>query len=342
MSTSTTASAARARGWQSPDTDRRALRIAKAIVGSAPIFFVLAVVLVWIRIENPNFTNPPTFLAFLKRAAPLMILAASQLFVIVSGEFDLSVGATITATVIVAAATIDGDEARTWPVILLLLLGGLVIGLFNGVVTTRIGVPSFITTLGAMLMIDGAVQWWIGGTPRGSLPDNFRQWGRIGFNDIPWLGQLPYSVVIMAGVAAVGIWLLHGTSFGKQVFASGGNPRAAWLSGVNLPTVRTVAFVISSLSAIVTGILLGGFANVSPDAGAGYEFQAISAVVLGGAVLGGGRGAMMPTLAGALTLEALFTLLNLLGLDKPYRDVVQGTIIIVAIGFAAWRQRASR
>ena len=103
-----------------------------------------------------------------------------------------------------------------------------------------------------------------------------------------------------------------------------------------------MAFVISSLSAVITGILLGGFFDVSPNAGDGYEFRAISAVVLGGAILGGGRGAMLPTLAGALTLEAIFTLLNQLSLPNPTRDVVQGAIIIVAIGFAAWRLRASR
>ena len=103
-----------------------------------------------------------------------------------------------------------------------------------------------------------------------------------------------------------------------------------------------LAFVISALSAIIAGILLSGSAGVSPNAGGGYEFQAISAVVLGGAVLGGGRGAVIPAMAGALTLEALFTLLNLLGLPNPIRDVVQGVIIIAAVGIAAFRQRSSR
>ena len=335
-------SATAARGWESEDRGGRGSRFLRGVLGTAPIFIILAIVLIWIRIENPNFTNPPSFLAFLKRAAPLMILAAGQLFVIISGEFDLSVGATITAVVIVAAGTIQGDEDRTWPIIIALLGAGVAIGLFNGVVTTRLGVPSFITTLGVMLMLTGAVQWWTGGTPRGSLPDNFREWGRLGINDVPWLGQLPWSVIIMGALGALGTWLLHATSFGKQVLATGGNSRAAHLSGVNIQSVRTLAFVISSVSAVITGILLGGFANVSPNAGQGYEFQAISAVVLGGAVLGGGRGAMMPTLAGALTLEAIFTLLNLLGLPNPFRDAVQGMIIIAAIGFAAWRLRSSR
>ncbi len=322
--------------------DSQGQRLRRGLLAAAPIFLVLAIILVWIAIENPNFTKPPIFLLFLRRAAPLMILVAGQLFVIIAGEFDLSVGAIITTVVIVAARLIDGDPNRTWPVIALLLAGGVVVGLANGLITTRLGVPSFITTLGMMLMLNGATLWWIGGTPKGSLPDNFRQWGRLGIEDIPWLGQLPYSVIILVAVAIAGTWLLHGTSFGKQLFATGGNPRAAYLSGVDVPRVRTLAFVISAVSAVLTGILLGGFTGVSPAAGEGYEFQAISAVVLGGAVLGGGRGAMVPALAGAMTLEALFTLLNLLGLPQPLRYTVQGLIIIAAVGIAAFRSRKTR
>ncbi len=317
-------------------------RIGRAILGSAPIFVVLAILLVWIAIENPNFTSPPIFLLFLRQAAPLMILAAGQLFVIISGEFDLSVGAMVTTVVIVAARLIDGDPDRTWPIIALLFAGGIIVGLANGLITTRLGVPSFITTLGTMLMLNGATLWWIGGTPRGSLPDNFRQWGRVGIDDFPWLGQLPYSVIILFVATAIGVWLLHGTAFGKQLYATGGNPRAAYLSGVNVLWVRTMAFVISAVSAVITGILLGGFTGVSPSAGDGLEFEAISAVVLGGAVLGGGRGALIPAIAGAMTLAALFTLLNLLGLPQPFRYTVQGVIIIAALGIAAFRTRKSR
>jgi ribose transport system permease protein len=100
--------------------------------------------------------------------------------------------------------------------------------------------------------------------------------------------------------------------------------------------------VLSAESAVIAGILLGGFAGLSAEAGSGYEFQAISAVVLGGAVLGGGRGSVGATVGGALTLQAMFTLLNLLGMAKPLRDTVQGLLIIAAVAFAAYRLRASR
>ena len=317
-------------------------RIGRTVLSTAPVFIVLLGLLIWITIENPNFTNPNVFLIFLRRAAPLMILAAGQLFVVISGEFDLSMGALITLVVILSGSWIDGDPSRTWPIIAVLVLIGVAVGLTNGLITTRLGVPSFITTLGMMLILNGFALWWSGGTPKGSLPDNFRMWGRTGIAGVPLLGQLPYSVLILWVVAGIGTWLLHFTVFGKQVFATGGNSRAAFFSGVDVPTIRSLTFVISALTAIIAGILLGGFSGVSPGAGGDYEFQAISAVILGGAVLGGGRGAIIPAMAGALTLEALFTLLNLLGLPNPIRDVFQGGIIILAIGIAAFRQRKSR
>src|SRR5215204_6634812 len=113
-------------------------RVWRGVRGTAPIFVVLLGLLVWIAILNPNFTEPPVFLAFLKRAAPLMILAAGQLFVIVSGEFDLSVGALITAVVVVAARLIDNEPSRTWPVIVVLFALGALVGAVNGLITTRL------------------------------------------------------------------------------------------------------------------------------------------------------------------------------------------------------------
>jgi ribose transport system permease protein len=336
-----TATAGGARYEQELLVSRRR-RLVRGVVGSAPIFLVLAGLLVWITIENPNFTEPPVFLAFLKRAAPLMLLAAGQLFVIVSGEFDLSVGSLITAVVVVAARLIDNDPNRTWPVIALLFAMGAAVGLVNGLVTTRLRVPSFIATLGMLLILQGAVLLWTGGAPRGGMPDNFRQFGRLGFENVPVIEQLPYSVIVLAVVGTGAVLLMHRTTFGRQLFAVGGNPRAAALSGVDVPRVRTLAFVLSGVSAVVAGILVGGFAGVSQDAGEGYEFQAISAVVLGGAALGGGRGSMVAAMAGALTLEALFTLLNLLGLEKSLRDAVQGAIIIGAVAYAAFRLRLAR
>ncbi|MFF5207779.1 ABC transporter permease [Streptosporangium sp. NPDC000396] len=295
-----------------------------------PIFGVLAVLLAAIAIMNPFFLEPAGFLAFVKRAAPLVILAAGQYFVIVSGEFDLSAGSLVTVEVVVAARLIDGDEPATWPVLALLIVLGLLVGLVNGVVTTRLGVPSFITTLGMMLVLSGAVFLWTGGAPRGALSPGFRAFGRESLGPIPW------SVLILLAVGSAAVLLMR-ADFGRTLLATGDNERAAALSGVRVNRVRILAFVLSGLATAVAAILLGGFAGVSAQVGQGLEFQAITAVVLGGVALGGGRGSVVAAMAGALTLEALFTLLNLYGISGALEFTVQGVIIIAAVAAGAVR-----
>ncbi|WP_329092516.1 MULTISPECIES: ABC transporter permease [unclassified Streptosporangium] len=302
----------------------------RALRSMGPILAVLAVLLVLIAVANPFFLEPAGFLAFLKRAAPLVILAAGQYFVIVSGEFDLSVGSLVTVQVVVAARLIDGQEQATWPVLALLIVIGLLVGLANGVITTGLRVPSFITTLGMMLVLSGAVFLWTGGAPRGALSETFRMFGRKDLGPVPW----SVLILLAAGTAAI---LLMRSDFGKRLIATGDNERAAGLSGVRVDRTRIAAFVLSGLAAAVAGILLGGFAGVSAQVGQGLEFQAITAVVLGGVALGGGRGSVVAAMAGAFTLEALFTLLNLYGISGALEFAVQGVIIIAAVAASAVR-----
>jgi len=323
------------------ETDGRGRRFANSLMGTGTIFVLLLILWVWITILNPSFAEPGPFLAYLKRSAPLVILAAGAYFVLVSGNFDLSVGSLVTVIVVVAARLIDGDPSNTWPVIVLLLVIGVVVGLVNGFISTVLRVPSFITTLGMLLILNGAVFLWTGGAPRGALADNFRSIGRQGINGIPWIEQLPWSVLLLFAIGAASALLMR-SDFGRQLIATGDNERAARLSGVRVDRVRILAFVLSGTLAAVAGILLAGFGGVSAQAGQGLEFDAITACVLGGVVLGGGRGSVVAAMAGALTLEALFTWLNLQGISGALEDTVQGVIIIAAVSFAAFRLKGAR
>ena len=224
-----------------------------------------------------------------------------------------------------------------------LLLGiGVVVGFINGFVSTVLRVPSFITTLGMLLILNGAVFLWTGGAPRGALADNFRSIGRQGIEGIPVdraAAVVGDPAVRRSAPASV---LLMRSDFGRQLIATGDNERAARLSGVRVDRVRILAFVLSGTLAAVAGILLAGFGGVSAQVGRGLEFDAITACVLGGVVLGGGRGSVVAAMAGALTLEALFTWLNLQGISGALEDTVQGVIIIAAVAFAAYRLRGAR
>jgi ribose transport system permease protein len=307
---------------------------------SVPVVWVLLIVMfVWISFANEFFLTPEGFLAYLKRAAPLAILAIGAYYVLASGEFDLSVGSLVTVVAVVAAKLIDGDPANTVPTILVLFAIGLAVGLFNGFCTTILRVPSFIVTLAMLLMLNGAVFLWTGGAPVGDLADNFRAVGREGIEGFPVLEELPYSALMLIGCAVLAVVATRG-GFGRRVLAVGDNDRAAALSGVNVARVRTAAFVISATSAVIAGILLAGFAGVTSQVGVGLEFQAITAAVLGGTVLGGGRGSVTGAIAGALVLEALFMLLNLYGVDRAFEQAFTGLVIVAAVAVAALRVRA--
>ena len=292
-----------------------------------------------IGILQPNYVEPTGFMNFLRRATPLAVLACGQIFVLVSGGFDLSMGALVTLTVIGGSMLTDNDPGNTAFAIGVLYAIGIAVGLVNGFVVTVLRVPSIIATLGMLLSLNGVAMMWSGGSPRGYLPDNFRFFGRFAFRDVPGIGTFPIAVVVLVVVALLAWWGLQRTVFGKRVFAIGDNPRAAALSGVRVDATRFAAFVISALAAVTGGILLGGFGGVSVDVGSGLELQAIAACVIGGVQLMGGRGSVVGAVAGALTLFALFTLLNLLGLPQPLKDTAQGIILISAVASGAWRRR---
>ncbi|MCP4384119.1 MAG: ABC transporter permease [Hyphomicrobiales bacterium] len=306
-----------------------------------PVYVVLILLIIAIAILVPNFLTPFGYMNFLKRAAPLAILAAGQVFVLVSGGFDLSVGSLITLTVIGSSILTNGDPAATWWVILLMLSIGVAVGVINGVVVSYLKVPSIIATLGMMITLNGIALMWSGGAPRGYLPDTFRFFGRTLIKDLPLVKIFPVAVIVMIVVGVALWWFMHRANYGRLVHAVGDNPYAARLAGVPIERVRISAFVISSVSAVVAGILLGGFAGVSTDVGTGFELQAITAAVIGGAQLLGGKGSVPASIAGALTLQAIFTLLNMLGLPKPFRDAVQGLILISAVALAMYRRKRS-
>ncbi|WP_313523366.1 ABC transporter permease [Shinella sp.] len=319
---------------QTSSLQRRPARI--AINAGLVIFVALYAAIAFLQ---PNYLEPGLFMNFLRRAAPLVILACGQLYVILTGGFDLSMGAVATFVVLAASILVNGDPDVTWAVIGALYAMGIAVGLVNGLVVAFLKVPSIIGTLGTMLLVNGLALAWSGGAARGDLPDNFRNLGRLVWRDVPVIGTLPLAALVLAGVVALAWFGLNGTVYGKRALAVGDNPRAAELAGMPVAATRILAFVVSAICAVTAGIVLGGFSGVSVNAGEGLELQAIAACVIGGAQLLGGRGSIWSAVFGALSLFALFTLLNLLGLPQALRDSIQGLILIAAVGASMWRTR---
>ncbi|MGB2963603.1 MAG: ABC transporter permease [Anaerolineales bacterium] len=300
-----------------------------------PVYPIFIAILIGVSQLNPNFATSNGFLIFLRRAAPIAILAMGQLFVLASGGFDLSQGSVVTLTVIGSALIIYNNESYSYVAILVMVGFGILIGLSNGFVVSYLKVPSLIATLGMLLLVKGGGLYWTGGAPKGYLTENWRYFGRGYIENIPLIGRFPVAVIILLVVGVV-LWIIfHKTNLGKQVLAIGDNAQAAKLSGIKVRLIRMIAFLISSVMAVIAGVMIGGYGGTTILAGEGLEMQSVSAAVIGGALLLGGKGSIPEVAIGGLTLEAIFSLLNLLGLPKPYRDAVQGLIIIGAVAYAA-------
>lgn len=281
-------------------------------------------------------------MVFLRRASPLAILAIGEMMVLASGGFDLSIGSTVTLVVLGSSLLLNNDPQKAYPAIAFMLALGALIGLVNGLVVSFFKIPSFIATLGMMLLVKGGALYWVGGAPRGYLTDNWRVFGKAYFENIPLVGRIPYALVILLVLAIITYYLFHRSNFGKQILAIGDNVRAGQLSGVKVRTVRVLTYVLSSIFAVIAGIVIGGYGGVNTTTGDGLEMQTIAACVVGGVMLMGGKGSVPNVIFGAFTMEAIFNLLNLLGLPKPYKDAVQGVIIIIAVTYVLVSMRKKR
>jgi ribose transport system permease protein len=304
-----------------------------------PLFIVLFIAVGFLA---PQYHTTEGVMAFLRRASPLAIMAIGEMMVLATGGFDLTLGALVTLVVLGSSLLLFNDPANALSAILTMMGIGLGVGLINGVVVSYFKVPSFIATLGMQLLVRGGALYWVGGAPKGYLTDNWRMFGRSYIENVPIVGRFPIGLIILIVIGLITGFIFHRTNFGKQVVAIGDNVRAAQLSGVKVRQIRVLVFVISALLGIISGIMIGGYGGVNVTIGEGLEMQAIAACVLGGVLLPGGKGSVPNVIFGAFSMEIMFNLLNLLGLPKPYKDAVQGIIIIAAVAYITFSKRRKR
>jgi len=210
------------------------------------------------------------------------------------------------------------------------------IGLANGLMVTKLKIPAFIATLGMILVVQGARFMYTGGTPKGSIPPGIKF---IGGGNV---GPVPAAVIVWAVVVVVFVILTRWTTFGRRLYAVGGNPRTAHLSGVNVNGVTIAAYVLCGLLAGVAGLVLTGYSGFADNwLGRGKDLDSIAAVVVGGTLFSGGRGGVLGTVAGVLIITIVYNLVLLLGLPEEVQRIVKGTAIILAVALYA-RLRARK
>jgi erythritol transport system permease protein len=280
------------------------------------------------------------------------ILAIGMTFVIVSGGIDLSVGSVaglagmIAGALIAEGVTLQSAGVVIYPhaslVVVVSIAAGMVLGAVNGLLVSRLRVAPFIATLGvlyvargtALLLSGGATYPNLGGSPL---------LGNTGFT---WLGAgfllgVPVPIWIMAGLALAAVFVAARTPFGRQVYAVGGNERAALLAGVQVRRVKVRVYVISGACAALVGVLIAAQLGAAhPATGETFELNAIAAVVLGGTSLMGGRGTIVGTLVGAFVIGVLADGLVLLGVSEFWQMVIKGLVIVLAVILDQFQRRS--
>jgi ribose/xylose/arabinose/galactoside ABC-type transport system permease subunit len=291
-------------------------------------YVVLVLLIIISGVVQPIFFDPRNIFNVLLRAAPLGIVTVGQFIVILGGGFDLSVASLMATVNIIAAAGMFGRDELCLPISLLCLGVGALVGTINGVLITKRGIPPFIMTLGMMILLQGIRFVWTKGAPFGTIPPmlRFLGTGRV------WI--VPTAVIgfgLVAGTAAI---VLYATTYGRELYATGGNPRATKLSGINVDRVITMSYVISGFLAALAGLVLTGYLGLADNwAGKGYELASIAAVVVGGAPLGGGKGTVGGTVAGVLIMSILTNMVLLLNFDVEVGMIAEGIVLIAAVGF---------
>jgi len=292
------------------------------------VLAMLVLVCVIAAFTLPVFLSGSNLYNLLTASLTVMILAMGMTVVLVSGGIDLSIGTAMALCGGVAAESLNFGMPL-FAAFLAALIAGALVGIGNGLLVTRVGLPDFIATLAMLGFASGILYIWTQGVPiiGYMVPELYVVGGLT-----PLFGFVTLPMLVALAVALILGGMLGSTRLGTHLFAVGSSRIGAMQSGVRVDRVRILAYIVSGISAAVAGIIIAGRnTNVPADLGNGYEIQAIAAAVIGGAALSGGRGRIFGAILGAITLAATINIINLVGVPSSYQRIVIGSILLFAV-----------
>ncbi len=297
------------------------------LIGKYGVYFALVVMFVAMSFASPTFLTVTNLFNILKQNAVIGIISVGMTFVIVTGGIDLSVGAIVAMAACFGTSLAQKGTATPTAVAYLVgVLAGIACGAFSGLFIAHFHLPAFIATLATQTIVRGIVYVFTDGRPITGVTDAYKVIGRSSW------GFLPIAVVIYAVFIAAGIFFLSYTKFGRHVYAIGGNKKAAIVSGVNAKLTEFMVYVISGFTAACAGVLLSSRIQTGqPAGGQGYELDAITATVIGGSSLSGGRGTVFGCFVGMLVIGIMTNGLDLLNVSSYYQQIIKGAIILLAV-----------
>lgn len=311
----------------------RRIRNLVNLLRSYGILISLIVVIIITGLIEKNFFTINNFLNILRQVAVIGIVSCGMTYVIIAGVFDLSVGSIVSLSGVIAITTINSGGGELMAIVYALLVG-LVVGGLNGILISaingRMG-EAFIVTYGMQVVVAALAMYASGGLfISGKIHQGFYK----------SLGQGMSPIVIFLVIAIIMQFILAKTRFGRQMCFIGGNINAAKMSGIRVALNRTIYFAISGLLAGIAGIVLTSrVISSNPSGGIGFETDAIVAVVVGGTSMAGGKGSIMKTILGTITIGVLSNALNILNITAYPQMMVKGTIIILAVALDVWNKQ---
>jgi ribose transport system permease protein len=305
----------------------------RSLIQLAGMLPVLILICILFAVLSPNFLTENNIVNVVRQASINIVLAAGMTFVILTSGIDLAVGSVLglTAVMAVVVSLVPGFG---WAAVPAALLTGLIIGVLTGVIIAYLGLPPFIVTLGTYTAIRGAAYLAAGGTTVINSSIGFAWIGN------GYLGPIPWLVIIALLIIAVSAFILHGTVLGVHVYAVGGNPQAARLTGIPVSLVLIFVYGVSGLLSGLAGAMSASrLYSAQGQLGIGYELDAIAAVILGGTSFSGGIGNVFGTLVGALIIAVLNNGLTLLNVSFYWQLVIKGAVIVLAVTLDKLRTR---
>ncbi|MBN9249576.1 MAG: ribose ABC transporter permease [Mesorhizobium sp. 61-13] len=310
-------------------------KLSASIFKASGLLWVFLGLCVVAALLSPAFLNPANLMNVFRQVALYGIVSVGMTFVILTKGIDLSVGSILGVCAVSTALLLSGGWSP-WLAVVIALLIGTGLGAINGIGVAIGRVPPFIMTLGMMVMARGLALTLANGQPIG-LKDAAANFA--------WLGRgamlgIPVPVWIFAVVAAIAIFVLRYTPFGRQIYAVGSNEEAAHLSGISVNLINFYVYVISGFLAALTALIFVSRLTVGePTAGTGIELEAIAITVIGGTSLFGGEGGIFGTIIGAAILAVLANIMNLVGISPFTQQIVKGAIIVGAVLYEMQRKR---
>jgi ribose transport system permease protein len=300
------------------------------------IVFSFIALFVTLSLSSNVFFTHQNLINILDQWSATTIIAVGGTLVFIAGGFDLSVGSIYAVSGVVAA--LSAPHVGTWGAVLLGFAAGLGCGIVNGVLATVGRINAFIATLATSIMIAGlALVLTHGNLITVLKPVSFTTLGRGKFAGVP------YSVWTLLIFSVACAFLLARTTFGRMIYASGGNPEAARLSGIRVNLVRASMFAISGLSAGIAGVIVTSRVATGQADSGGLQIalDAVAGIVIGGTSIMGGAGAVWRTVLGVLMLAMIGNGFNLLNVESTYQRIFEGAIILFAVGVDAWSRRST-